>query len=122
MKLNAGKTRIISFPRKTNMLTFNYVRYNCGIPLTDCIRDVGVSLDSKIYFHQHVDDLFAHAIKLSGLIWTITFPFLLQTALRCFAAAYLDQILNILLFGILLPSLTSIKLNATRKSLLPYVT
>jgi hypothetical protein len=30
----------------------------------DCIKDLGVFLDSKLYFHQHVYCLFSHSMKL----------------------------------------------------------
>jgi hypothetical protein len=72
MKINACKTRVISFSRKTNMLTFHYVIYNSVITSTDCINDLSVFLDAKRYFNQHVDYLFSHTIKLLGLIGTIT--------------------------------------------------
>jgi hypothetical protein len=35
IKINAGKTSVISFFRKTNMFTFNYVIYN-SYSATDC--------------------------------------------------------------------------------------
>jgi hypothetical protein len=40
-----------------------------------CIKDLGVFLDSKLYFHQHVDYLFSDTITLLGLIRSITFSF-----------------------------------------------
>jgi hypothetical protein len=42
---------------------------------TDCIKDLGVYIDCKLHFHQHVDYLFCHAMKLLGLIHTLTFSF-----------------------------------------------
>jgi hypothetical protein len=40
-----------------------------------CIKDLGVHIDSKLHFHQHVDFLFSHTMKLLGLILIITFSF-----------------------------------------------
>jgi hypothetical protein len=41
----------------------------CGahISRTDIVKDRGVSLDSKLYFHQYVDYIFSQSLKLSGL-------------------------------------------------------
>jgi hypothetical protein len=55
------------------MLAFNYVLHNSGILLIDFIKDLRIFLDSKLYFYQHADYLFSHAIKLLGLIRTIHF-------------------------------------------------
>jgi hypothetical protein len=75
MKINANKTRVISFSRKINALTFIYVICNSDILCTDCIKDLGDFLDSKLYFHQYADYIFSHTIKLLRLIQTITFSF-----------------------------------------------
>jgi hypothetical protein len=37
------------------------------------MKDLGVHIDSKLHFHQHVDSFFSHTMKLLGLIRTITF-------------------------------------------------
>jgi hypothetical protein len=34
----------------------------------DCVKDVGVTLDSKLYFHNHVDNIHSHVLKLLGII------------------------------------------------------
>jgi hypothetical protein len=52
METNVQKTRIISFTRKTNSIRFNYYVSGVSILRTDCIKDLGVMLDSKLYFHR----------------------------------------------------------------------
>jgi hypothetical protein len=42
---------------------------------TDSIKDLGVFIDSKLHFHNHVDYIFSQCIKLLGLVRAITFPF-----------------------------------------------
>jgi hypothetical protein len=74
MKINAGKTRVISFSIKTYMLTFNNV-FHYDIVRTACIKDLGAFVDSKLYSHKHVEYLFFHTIKLLDLIRTITVSF-----------------------------------------------
>lgn len=31
---------------------------------TDCVKDIGVTLDSKLYFHQHVNFTVTHTLNL----------------------------------------------------------
>ncbi|PSN54165.1 hypothetical protein C0J52_06846, partial [Blattella germanica] len=75
MEINRTKTQIISFIRKTNWIKFEYKLNGIPIPRTTCINDLGVLLDSKLYFHSHVDYLFSTSIKMLGLIRVITFNF-----------------------------------------------
>ena len=75
MEINRTKTQIISFTRKTNWIKFEYKLNGIPIPRTACINDLGVLLDSKLYFHSHVDYLFSTSIKMLGLIRVITYNF-----------------------------------------------
>ena len=70
MKLNVNKTTGISFRRKTNCHGFDYKMSEPSFTRTDCIRDMGVMIDTFLYFH-----IFFRAIGLLGLIRTVTFPF-----------------------------------------------
>jgi hypothetical protein len=75
MKLNISKTRVISFSRKTNTLIYDYKLCQSSIARTDCIKDLGVFIDSKLRFHNYVDYVFSQCIKLLGLVLTLTFSF-----------------------------------------------
>jgi hypothetical protein len=75
MKINTLKTNIISFTRKTNSIYFNYYVDNLLIVWTDCVKYLGVMLDSKLHFHHHIDNLYSRALKLIGLIRFITYNF-----------------------------------------------
>jgi hypothetical protein len=70
-----SKIRVISFSRKTTALNYQYRLGNSFIFRTDCIKDLGVHINSKLHFHQRVDFLFSHSMKLLGLIRTTTFSF-----------------------------------------------
>jgi hypothetical protein len=70
MKTNIFKTNIIYFARKANSTYFNYF---VGDLPTDYVKDIGVTLDNKLYFHRHVDYLHSRALKLLGLILFITY-------------------------------------------------
>jgi hypothetical protein len=41
----------------------------------DCIKDLGIHVKCKRRFHHHADFIFSHALKLLGLIRTMTFSF-----------------------------------------------
>jgi hypothetical protein len=59
MQLNIQKNKIISFTRKTNSIHFNYYVL---ILRSNCIKYL-VMLDSKLYFHCHVDFVYSQALR-----------------------------------------------------------
>jgi hypothetical protein len=75
MELNTQKTRIISFTCKTNSVHFNCYVSNEITLRSDCIKDLGVMLDSKLYFHRHVDFTYSQALSTLGLIRYVTYNF-----------------------------------------------
>jgi hypothetical protein len=74
MKPNFSTIGLISFTRTMNILNYQYILGNSFILRTDCIKDLGMHIDSKFRFH-HVDFIFAYALKLLGLIRKILFTF-----------------------------------------------
>jgi hypothetical protein len=64
---------MISFTRKPNMIHFNYFLRDLLIVWNDYVKDLGVMLDRKLYFHRYVDYLYSQALKLLGLIHLITY-------------------------------------------------
>jgi hypothetical protein len=54
MKINLGKTTIIYFSRKTSSIYFNYKLCSNMVTRSQCVKDFGVLLDCKIYFHQPI--------------------------------------------------------------------
>jgi hypothetical protein len=85
MRLNAAKTRVVSYTRKTNFLSYKYQLCHNTITRTSSIKDLGVFFDSKLHFHSHVDNLFSECIKLLGLIRSITYRF---SSLECLYVLY----------------------------------
>jgi hypothetical protein len=71
MKLNISKTKVISFSMKANVLISDYKRCQTSIARTESIKDLGIF----IHFHNHVNHIFSHCIKLLGLVSSITFTF-----------------------------------------------
>jgi hypothetical protein len=68
--------RIIFLIRKTNVPSYNIVLLFV-IPLfhEPTIKDLGVYIDCKLYFRNHVDFIFSHTIKLLGEVQTISTVF-----------------------------------------------
>jgi hypothetical protein len=42
---------------------------------SDCIKYFDVILDSKLYFHRHVDFVYSQALRTLGLIRYVTYNF-----------------------------------------------
>jgi hypothetical protein len=75
MTLNVGKTTIISFTHKTVGFHFNYKLSNNRTLLSQYVKDLGVLLGSKLYFHHHIDYISSQGLKILGLIRCITSSF-----------------------------------------------
>jgi hypothetical protein len=67
MKLSIDKTKVIRFSRKTNILIYEYKLFHSMITRTDSVKDLGVYLDTKLYFHNQTNFIFSHCMKLLGL-------------------------------------------------------
>jgi hypothetical protein len=75
MELNIQKTKIISFTRKTNSIHFKYFVKDVLILRAECIKDLGLMVDSKLYFHCHVDFVYSQALRTLGLIRFVAYNF-----------------------------------------------
>jgi len=76
MIINVKKTRFISLCRETNWHSFDYILCGFSITRTECIRELGVLIDTKLHIHQRVDKIFSQTIiRQLGLIRTVTFSF-----------------------------------------------
>jgi hypothetical protein len=75
MELNIQKTKIISFTRKTSSIHFKYFVKYVLMLRSECIKDLGIMLCSKLYFICHVDFVYSQTLKILGLIHFITYNF-----------------------------------------------
>jgi hypothetical protein len=73
MEFNIQKTKIIFFTLKTNNIHFKYFVKDVLILRAECIKDLGVMLDSKLYFHCHIDFVYSQALRALGLTRFITY-------------------------------------------------
>jgi hypothetical protein len=85
MKLKLAKPELFPFSRKTNTLICDYKFCQSSITCTDSIKDLGVFIDSKFRFPNHVDYILSQCIKLLGLVRTLTFSF---SSLDCLYMLY----------------------------------
>ena len=69
MILNASKCAVITFTRKHFPVLYNYTLENTNIPRTDCVKDLGVMLDTKLTFSNHI------TYTVSKASWTLGFIF-----------------------------------------------
>jgi hypothetical protein len=105
MKLNTGKTSIISPLRKTSALIFNYKLCQFSITRAGSTEELAALIDFKLLFHNHVDYIFFQCVKLLGLARNLNFSI---SSLDCLYMSYftLYQSLNTtLLSGTLLRAL-----------------
>jgi hypothetical protein len=58
---------------KTNNINFKYFAKDVLILRAECMKDLGVMVDSKLYFHCHVDFIYFQAPRTLGLIRFITY-------------------------------------------------
>lgn len=68
MTLNVKKCYHITFTKKRSPLPTSYSINGVALQKTDTIRDLGVQLDSKLSFTNHIDNITAKAAKMSGFI------------------------------------------------------
>jgi hypothetical protein len=75
IKLNISKTNVIPTSIKTNVLNYDYKLCQSCINRTDSIKDLGLYIDNKLHFHDHINYIFSQRIKLLGLVRNLTLNF-----------------------------------------------
>lgn len=85
MTLNPLKCSVISFTRKLRPITHNYTLLGTTVPRVECINDLGVLLDAKLTYKNHVAYIVAKASRLLGFIFRATKKF---TDVYCLKSLY----------------------------------
>jgi hypothetical protein len=79
------------------------------------MRDLGVMLDSKLYFHYHIDFVYSQELRTLGLIRVIIYNF---SSLDSLVVLYISLIRSKLeLYGIILHRLTPIEQKIYKENL-----
>lgn len=94
MPLNLDKCYVITFSRKFHPIKYNYSISGRNIARVDFIRDLGVTLDSKLHFNKHIDCILVRAYKQLGLILRLGKPFTRGSTLKILYNAYVRSILE----------------------------
>ncbi|CAG9131177.1 unnamed protein product, partial [Plutella xylostella] len=68
LDINVSKCFSISFGRKRSMFSSTYIINNQTISSCNEIRDLGVIMDSKLLFNNHIDKIVKKAYKLLGFL------------------------------------------------------
>lgn len=85
MVLNPTKCSVITFSRKKDLIAFGYRLADVILPREDCVKDLGVLLDSKLSFNQHISYIVTKASRQLGFIFRTTKSF---TDVYCLKALY----------------------------------
>ena len=75
MTLNPSKCTVITFTRKKQPLHFDYTLNGMPLQRADYVKDLGVLLDTKLTFKQHVSFIVAKASRQLGLVMRMTRDF-----------------------------------------------
>ncbi|KAG7305587.1 hypothetical protein JYU34_009672 [Plutella xylostella] len=92
--LNVKKCCIITFSRKLNIIDYTYKISDQPLLRVFEVRDLGVLLDHKLSFVNHVNNVTARAYKMLGFIFRIGHdfnnPLTLITLYNCFVRSILE--------------------------------
>ena len=75
IKLNNKKCQSISFSRKTSDINYNYKVNGYPIKKVTQVRDLGITVDAKLSFVPHIDDIVSKSLSTLGFIIRSTKPF-----------------------------------------------
>jgi hypothetical protein len=66
--LNCATCKVISFTKKTGPLLFNYSINNTILPCSNSVRDLGVTLHSRLSFTDHIELIGNSSFKSLGFV------------------------------------------------------
>ena len=68
MKMNTSKCKVISFSRRLDAINHSYYIDSKSLERVNSICDLGVTVDSRLRFHEHVSSTTAKAFAVLGFI------------------------------------------------------
>lgn len=92
--INVRKCSSVSFTRKTEPLTYNYTLNNGNITKLNTVKDLGVMMDSKLTFSEHIDMISTKAYRNLGFVLRISKPFSDVGCLRVLYFSFVRSILE----------------------------
>lgn len=99
MEVNVRKCNVITFHRTRNATIFNYTMTSTSISRVSTVKDLGVLLDSKLNFSQHIAATTAKAFAMLGFIKRNTQQF---EDVYCLKTLYCALVRSVLEYGVLI--------------------
>lgn len=93
LDINVCKCSFVSFTRKKLPTQFEYQINGIKIDKSDSVRDLGVLMDAKLTFSNHVDSIVGRAYKSLGFILRTSQPF---SDIGCLKMLYYSYVRSIL--------------------------
>lgn len=85
LHLNISKCKFISFTVNRNPLNVTYHIDSTALEQVTVVNDLGILIDSKLKFTQHIDNIFRKSLKMLGFIFRVTYKF---TNVKCLKLLY----------------------------------
>lgn len=98
MVVNASKCSTISFGRKLSLILYDYVLHNTTLKRETTVKDLGVFLDSKLTFKDHVSYIVSKASSQLGFIFRFSKTF---KDVYCLKALYCALVRSTLEYSVL---------------------
>lgn len=83
--VNPAKCSVITFTRKESPLQFSYTLADTAIERVNCVKDLGVLLDSKLTYSQHISYVVDKASRTLGFVFKVAKNF---TDVHCLKSLY----------------------------------
>lgn len=72
LTLSLHKCKTITFTRKRNISNFSYTLCNCVLDNVQTIKDLGLTLDTRLVLDTHIDNIVAKAYRMYGFVMRCT--------------------------------------------------
>lgn len=92
--VNVSKCHFVTFTRKINPFKFDYRLSKIKINETTVVRDLGVLLDVKLTFSEHIDTIINKSFKSLGFILRVSKPFSDAACTKLLYFSYVRSILE----------------------------
>uniref|UniRef100_A0A2M4CUU6 Putative reverse transcriptase n=1 Tax=Anopheles darlingi TaxID=43151 RepID=A0A2M4CUU6_ANODA len=87
------KCQVVSFSRCKSKITYDYHIYGKAITKSECVRDLGLLIDSRLSFIDHRNSVISKSYKLLGLVFRMTADF---SDPMCIKAVYCSLVRSVL--------------------------
>lgn len=97
MEVNVQKCNIITFARIRSPIVFSYAVKDCSLNRVSLVKDLGILLDSKLRFTEHISSVVAKSFAVLGIIKRNAREF---KDVYCLKTLYISLVRSILEYGV----------------------